>query len=110
MFQNTIIGYISLLGNLYKKDPKFDYATLNILEHFAWERCLSAYQICSKLKSTQFKMAYKNVNKRVNALVTSGLIQETEIIDGNNKHNAKYYKLTEYGIYQLFLKGLTHCM
>ena len=106
MFQNTIIGYISLLGNLYKKDPKFDSATLNILGHFAWERCLSAYQICSKLKSTQFKMAYKNVNKRVNALVMSGLIQETEIIDGNNKHNAKYYKLTEYGIYQLFLKGL----
>ena len=47
-------------------------------------------------------MAYKNVNKRVNALLSAGLIQEAEIVE-NNKHNAKYYKLTEYGIYRLFL-------
>jgi hypothetical protein len=52
-------------------------------------------------------MAYKNVNKRVNALLSSGLIiEETEIDDGNNKHNAKYYRLTEYGIFQLFLNRL----
>jgi uncharacterized protein YjfI (DUF2170 family) len=51
-------------------------------------------------------LAYKNVNKWVNALLSSGLIQETEIDDVDNKHNAKYYRLTEYGIYQLFLNRL----
>jgi hypothetical protein len=49
------------------------------------------------------KKAYKNVNKWVNALLSSGLIQETEINGVDNKHRAKYYRLSEYGIYQLFL-------
>jgi hypothetical protein len=52
-------------------------------------------------------MAYKNVNKRIHGLISLNLIQDTESNDNNtNKHNAKYYSLTEYGIYQLFLNKL----
>ena len=83
-------------------------AYFNILEQFAWEKSLSAYQISGKLKSTASQMAYKNVNKRLHGLVSLNLIQETVAHRNNiNKHNAKYYRLTEYGIYQLFLNRLS---
>jgi hypothetical protein len=101
MNPNTMIRYISSLDTACKNDPEFDKSSLDFLEYFAWKKCVSAYQIFSDRKSV-LKMAYKNVNKRVNSLLLSGLIQETQIVE-NNKHNAKYYKLTEYGIYRLFL-------
>lgn len=50
-------------------------------------------------------MAYKNVNKRVHALESLGLIQEIYNDKATNKHNAKNYRLTEFGIYQLFLNS-----
>jgi hypothetical protein len=106
MNPQTIQRYILELSALYTKNG-VDSKSLDMLEQFAWEKHLSAYRIFSNLKSNRFmKMAYKNVNKRVNALLLSGLIQETEIDDETNTHNAKYYKLTEYGIYQLFLNRL----
>ena len=84
-----------------------DSDSLDILELFAWEKSLSAYQIYSKLKSTDLQMAYKNVNKRVHHLESLNVVENTEANrDSVNKHNAKYYRLTEYGIYQLFLKKL----
>jgi len=101
-----VSGYISSISEYYAKNSQINNAYLDILEQFAWGKCWSAYQICSNLKSTRLKLAYKNVNKRVNALMSSGLIQETETDGINNKHNAKYYGLTEYGIYQLFLNRL----
>lgn len=51
------------------------------------------------------RMAYKNVNKRVNTLISLGLLEQADINDAENKHKAKYYRLSEYGIYQLFLKS-----
>lgn len=102
---NSIIDYISSLDTVSRKDAGLDDISLNILEQFAWENYLSAYQIWSNLQSPRFKMAYKNVNKRTNVLFSSGLIQETKVI-GGNKRRAKYFRLTEYGIYQLFLKQL----
>jgi hypothetical protein len=101
------IRYISIIGSFAKKTPAIDSVSLSILKHFAWERSLSAYQLDVKLKSTDLEMAYKNVNKRVHSLVSLNLIRETEA-DGNNinKHKAKYYSLTEFGIYQLFLNKL----
>ena len=99
--------YIYKIQKSYRKSPEIDSVSLNILEHFAWENCLSAYKVYSQLKSTRLEMAYKNVNKRVYTLLSTDLIQKVEINEDNsNKHNAKYYKLTEYGIFQLFLKRL----
>ena len=106
MNPDPVQRYISSLNGSSKKDAGLDVTSLDILEQFAWEKYLSAYQICSNLKSTHLKLAYKNVNKRTNALLSSGLIQETEVEGISNKHRAKYYRLTEYGIYQLFLNRL----
>ncbi|HXP49298.1 MAG TPA: hypothetical protein VN922_05050, partial [Bacteroidia bacterium] len=83
-----------------------DETSLDLIGQFAWEKNLSTYQICSRLKSTPQKLAYKNVNKRIDKLLHSRVIKKTEPPDINNKHHAKYYTLTEYGIYRLFLNGL----
>lgn len=104
MNPNGVYGYILSLCKT-GKDAELDETSLDILELFAVhrEKYLSAYQIC-KLKSTPRKLAYKNVNKRVKALSLSGLIQKKQI---KSNHNAIHYMLTEYGIYQLFLKKFT---
>jgi hypothetical protein len=106
MNQDLLDRYILLLYGSSTKDAGFDGKSLNILEQFAWEKYLSAYQIYSNLKSTYLKMGYKNVNKRINVLLLSGLIQKPETDTINSKHSAIYYRLTEYGIYQLFLNKL----
>ena len=105
MYPASLFRYISSIQSFH--NPEIDPVFLNILEQFAWEKSLSAYQICAKLKSTDLEMAYKNVNKRIHGLVSLKLIQETESDEIDvNKHNAKYYSLTEFGIYQLFLNKL----
>lgn len=101
----VLYGYIQKLKT-GKPNQDLDKTSLDFLGHFAWKKSVSSYQIYSYLKFTILKMAYKNVNKRINALFTSGLIE----VDANRvgiKHKAKYYRLTEHGIYQLFLKNLT---
>jgi hypothetical protein len=102
------VGYIFKIHGLYRKAPQIDPVSLNILIQFAWEKYLSAYNIFSRLKSTELQMAYKNVHKRIHELLSLNLIQETKTDKKDvNKHNAKYYNLTEYGIYQLFLHKLS---
>ena len=95
--------YISSLIEPYRKSIGLDKMALDMLGQFAWQKDLSAYQIHSKLNSTPEKLAYKNVNTRINVLLDSGLIRKTEGIDTNNMHGARYYTLTEYGIFRLFL-------
>ena len=52
-------------------------------------------------------MAYKNVNKTIHTLLSLKLIKETGTNEtAENKHNAKYYMLSEHGIFQLFLNRL----
>jgi hypothetical protein len=100
--------YISTIYGLSRNAPKIGSVSLDILKQFAWEKYLSSYNVFSKLKSTELQMAYKNVNKRIHELLSLNLIQETEVDKKDvNKHNAKYYNLTEYGIYQLFLNKLS---
>lgn len=104
MCNYSVSGYISSITDSVSKDPQFDKSLLDTLQHFAWSKYVSSYQIYSNIQGTAWKMAYKNVHKRVNALLSAGLIQKTEIDDTHsNRHKAKYYKLTEYGIYRLFL-------
>src|SRR6185503_9738869 len=104
MCSYLIPGYISSILDSVSKDPLFDKSLLDTLQHFAWSKYVSSYQIFSNIQDTPWKMAYKNVHKKVNALLSAGLIQKTEIDDiHSNRHKAKYYKLTEYGIYRLFL-------
>ena len=67
MNQISLYEYISVVNNSVNKDPQFDKSLLDTLQHFAWRRYASSYQIYSDIKDTTWKMAYKNVNKRVNA-------------------------------------------
>ena len=111
MNPNDLSRYISIIAQHYHKKPELDYISLNILEQFSWDKFLSAYNIYTKLRlpSERFyrRMAYKNVNKRVHELFSLGLIEQTYPGSGLNKHKAKYYRLTEYGIYRLFLNRLS---
>jgi hypothetical protein len=111
MDHNSLSRYISTIAQYYQKKPALDYTSLNILEQFAWDKFLSAYNIYTKFRSPSErfyrKMAYKNVNKRVHELCLLGLIEEINSESGLNKHKAKYYRLTEYGIYRLFLNKLS---
>lgn len=97
---NAFFGYITSLDRSSRKVAGFD-----TLELFG-EKYLSAYQIWSNLKPTRLKMAYKNIHKRISALFSLGLIKETKVVGISNKRRTKYYRLTEYGIYHLFLKKL----
>jgi hypothetical protein len=106
---NPITGYryISCIYQSSRQGTRLDERSLDILEQFIWEKYLSAYQIHSKLKSTPRKLAYKNVNKRLKQLLSSDLLEKVESDSTNSKHNAIQFRLTEYGIYQLFLNRLS---
>ena len=94
-----------------KKKPELDFMTMDIIEQFAWDKCRTAYDIYTKLNSPSDryyrKMAYKNVNKRMHELFSLGLIEEIIPEKKLNKRKAIYYRLTEYGVYRLFLNRLT---
>lgn len=78
---------------------------LSILQQFAEHEQLSSWQIYSMLQKMNYKMAYKNVHVRVKRLTLLRLIKETKSTNkSDTSHGAKYYRLTEEGIYQLFLK------
>ena len=77
MGQNSISRYMSVINSSLNKDPHFYKSLSDTLQHFAWNKYASAYQIYSDIQGTAWKMAYKNVNKRVNALLLAGLIQES---------------------------------
>jgi hypothetical protein len=61
MYPRSIIGYISSLGRDYKKDLDLDNTALDILQQFACEEYLSAYNLFLRLNSMDLKIAYKNV-------------------------------------------------
>src|SRR5215831_3872613 len=94
--------YTSSLIEPYRKNTNLNETALNILGQFACEKYLSDYEI-SKLNSESHKVAYKKDSEGINVLLDSGIIQDTEGIVANNKHGARNYALTEYGIYRLFL-------
>jgi hypothetical protein len=99
-----ISKYISLIENLYSPDLDLGYVSLRILELFAHSKALSVYKIFSEIKSTNLQMAYKNVHKKIQRFKALQLIEEKEI--EGTEHGAKYYRLTEYGLYLLFLKRI----
>ena len=97
-------GYISLVGNYCLNNQDIVRLNLNTLELFLQKECNSVYQIYSYLKSTGLKVSYKNVHKKIRKLLLLQLIEEQEVYEP--KHGAIYYRLSEYGIYYLFLKNL----
>jgi hypothetical protein len=99
-----ISRYISLIENSHTLDLELGDVSLCILELFAHNKILSVYKIFTEIKSTHLQMAYKNVHKKIQRFKALQLIEEKKI--EGTEHGAKYYRLTEYGLYQLFLKRI----
>lgn len=104
---STITSYVRLVSEGWNKGKAPGPVALDILEIFAHNERLSAYQVFSKLKSTTMKMAYKNVHKIIQRLLSLNLLIETKNRKSSkfvvNDHNAIYYKLSEIGVFTLVL-------
>jgi hypothetical protein len=105
----VLSGYINAIYKFKSSDTEIGPVALNILQQFPTKEYLSAYQVYSNLKGTNLEMAYKNVHKRIQRLIELRLIK-AQVQKKNVKHGAIYYRLTEDGIYHLFLKGLQGLM
>ena len=82
-------------------------STLNLLSLFVFNSHLSIYQIFKKIENKDLKkIAYKNVHKKVQKLIGLKLIER--VVDSSKfqeielEKGAKYYKLSEEGIFALF--------
>jgi hypothetical protein len=99
--------YIQLASTFQSKNANIKSDELDILELFAQKPYLSINQISSFIKSTPIEMAYKNVHSKVQRLKGPlRLIELAEIERRKIRNNEKFYRLTEEGIYQLFLKRI----
>jgi DNA-binding PadR family transcriptional regulator len=96
-------GYISVLKKFKHIDKDVGDTALVILSHYSERSSASTYEIFKALKSTPSKMAYKNVHKRIQRLKALGFIKLVKA--EKEGHAAKYYALTEAGLYQLFLRN-----
>lgn len=74
---------------------------LDILEIFTQYEALTAMLITNIIKSTNLEMAYKNAYNTMQRLKKRKLIDE--VAAEKVRNNEKYFKLTDDGIYQLFL-------
>lgn len=95
--------YMSTLVELQQERLKTEIgdAALLILSYFVHRKISSTYQIYSELKKSPSSMAYKNVHKRIQRLEALQLIQKVKVKE--TQHGAKFYQLSEAGIYHLFL-------
>jgi len=94
--------YIVLAKKFMNIDIDIGPVASTILLYFATQENFSVYQIFSRLESTPNRMAYKNVHKRVQRLKELAFIKRTE--GKETTHKAIFYKLSEAGLFYLFLK------
>ena len=76
---------------------EFKDSTFYTLCQFSKDRELSIYQICSQLKTTDYRVEYKNVHKRIQKFHSVKLLKKTTTRD--LKHASIYYKLTDVGVF-----------
>ena len=77
---------------------------LGILELFVQTGALTTMEITKIIKSTKLEMAYKNVYYNRQQLKNKKLIENIGV--KRKRNNEKYFRLTDDGIYQLFLRRL----
>ena len=105
-YVSTVKSYVQVIRRVWYKSKVPGPVALDILEIFAHNESLSTYQLFSKLKTSTLKMAYKNVHKIIQRLLALNLLTKTKKLKSfhnDNNHNAIYYKLSELGIFRLFL-------
>lgn len=101
------LGYISELYRQRTFDKPLSKVTNNILSLFVKKKGTSTYQ-CFKYLKTEYEkfgktIAYKNVYKRIQKLLSYKLIEIVTNEDYEKiKHGAIYYSLTPLGIFYMF--------
>jgi hypothetical protein len=103
-----VTAYILNMQKNYRP-TQFDIGdqTVDVLSNFADNYYQSTYNIYSSSKRMGLKSDYKNTHKRVKRLEKLGFIQlvkaeEVKVEDA--RRGAKYYRITEIGMFQLFLQ------
>jgi DNA-binding PadR family transcriptional regulator len=98
-----------MLQRFQSIDANLSNDALDILELFAQTESLTIAQVTNNIKSTKTERVYKNVYYLIQKLRSSNLIEEEANVDKTKRrHNERYFKLTDEGIYQLFRKMRFH--
>ncbi len=104
--------YISKLSATIIESHQVNDGTVRLLSHFILKNQLSAYQIYKKEKTINDALEYRSVNKKVKKLLGLNLIERIkdndQISEIDLKRNPKYYKLTEQGLFTLYIKHKTY--
>ena len=93
--------YILELYGIQKKFVDPGNAAKEIFPLIIEKKYFTTYQ-CYKELNKQKKISYKNVHKRVKKLYELGILKEVSH-KGPTKHGSIYYKLSSFGIYNIFL-------
>ncbi len=82
---------------------------IKLNELVAQSQSLTMTEITNSIKNTKIQRKYKNVHILVQKLRSSNLIEEeVNVKRTRRRHNEKYFRLTDNGIYQLFLNLRYH--
>lgn len=80
-----------------------------ILELFAQGKSRTIMETTNDIKNSKIQRDYKNVYYLIQKLRSCGLIEEEVNVERpRRRHNKRYYRLTDGGIYQLFLNLRYH--
>ena len=94
------------LQKLQFNDINLSEDELDILELFAQAKSLTIMEITSNIEQTEIQRRYVNVYHLVHNLESSKLVEkEIDVQRDRRRHNERYFKITDTGIYQLFLRG-----
>jgi hypothetical protein len=102
MSLSAFTTYISVLKNYKYIGHDTGREQLNTLRQFADKHYISTWDVSARLE-----VDYRNIHKRVMRLQNLEFIEPvvtTEVKEKDNKHGAKYYRITEAGMFQLFFK------
>jgi DNA-binding PadR family transcriptional regulator len=102
------LTYILKIIKTYKyKESNIGDKSFEILSRFMERQYLSTYMIYSISKRSGLKIDYKNTYKRIKRLESLGFIEQLkaeEVKEEDRRHGARYYRISETGIFQLFLR------
>jgi DNA-binding PadR family transcriptional regulator len=103
---NEALDIVQCFQNI---DASISEDVLDILELFAQDESLTITDITNHIVSTKIQRKYKNVYYLIEKLKSRGLIEQQKNVDkARRRHNQIYFKLTDQGIYLLFLKLRYH--
>lgn len=100
----TIGGYVSTLLNYKHLGTNIGDQAITVLFEFLEKESLSIYNVYSNFKRTKSKTAYKDIHGRIKRLESLEFLDPIEVKDASNR-GAKYYRISEAGVFQLFLQS-----